>query len=333
MPSGYHHLTYDQRCQISALRRNGQPIAVIAAQLGRHPSTLYRELARNTGGGGYRQLQAQRWAEARRGQASSRPRKMTPERWAIVEQRLREQWSPEQIAGRLSQQGDLQVSATWIYQYIRADRKAGGELYRNLRQRGKKRYRRAGRTDGRGRGRIPGRVDISERPAIVEQKCRIGDWEADTIVGGRQQGAVLSLVDRASKYTILHCLPDRTAGSVAAAMQRRLGPWRDRVHTITADNGKEFAGHAQVAAGLEASFYFARPYHSWERGLNEHTNGLVRQYFPKKTRWTEVTPEELARVEDRLNHRPRKVLGYRTPAEVFHGDPPDAGEQGGGPSG
>ncbi len=171
-----------------------------------------------------------------------------------------------------------------------------------------------------GRGHIPGRVDIAERPAVVE-KLRIGDWELDTIIGARHRGALLSSVDRASWFTILELLAGKAAAPVTEALLERLGPHRDRVHTLTADNGKEFAGHEEVAAGLDAGFYFATPYHSWERGLNEHVNGLVRQYFPKGTDFRRVTAEQVREVEDRLNHRPRKVLGYRTPHEVFHGGP------------
>ncbi len=168
-----------------------------------------------------------------------------------------------------------------------------------------------------GRGRIPGRVDISERPAIVEQKLRIGDWEVDTIVGAGQSGAVVSAVDRASKMTRLVRLDRKTAEDVGAALRRRLEADRHLVHTITADNGKEFAGHSSLSKALDAKFYFARPYHSWERGLNEHTNGLVRQYLPKGTDFRSVTDAEVQAVEDLLNARPRKALGFRTPEEVF----------------
>ena len=153
------------------------------------------------------------------------------------------------------------------------------------------------------------------RPGIVEEKSRVGDWEGDT--GARHRGAVLSLVDRASRFTLLALPGGRTAGETGEAMRKRLGPYKEFVHTITTDNGKEFAAHREVAKALEALFFFAQPYHSWERGLNEHVNGLVRQYFPKATDFRKLDPAELKRVENLLNNRPRKALDYRTPAEVF----------------
>ena len=164
------------------------------------------------------------------------------------------------------------------------------------------------------RGCIPGRVDM--RPEVVEEKSRVGDWEGDTIVGSRHRGAVLSLVDRASKFTLLALLGSRTARETGRAMRKCLEPYKEFVHTT--DNGKEFAAHKAVARALGALFFFAQPYHSWERGLNEHTNGLVRQYFPKATDFRKLDPAELKRVETLLNNRPRKALGYRTPAEVFN---------------
>ncbi len=319
MPTGYHHLTHSERCQISALLHSGLSKRAIARELDRDPGTISREVSRNRGQRGYRPRQAQDRAATRRHDASAVPWKMTPERWAVVEDRLREGWSPEQIAGRFRQQGLVLAGTEWIYQHVRADRRAGGDLYRCLRRRGRKPNWRGGRHAGR--GHIPGRVDISERPAVVEEKRRIGDWELDTIVGARHRGALVSSVDRASKYTFLRRVDVKTAAAVTEALTRCLGPVRDRVHSCTADNGKEFAGHRAIAEALGAGFYFATPYHSWERGLNEQTNGLVREYFPKGTDFRAVTDAQVRAVEDRINTRPRKVLGYRTPAEVFSGMP------------
>ena len=203
----------------------------------------------------------------------------------------------------------------WIYEHLKADRKAGGGLFPLLRRRGKKPNWRGGRHSGR--GHIPGRVDISERPAEVERKERVGDREADTIIGKGHSGAVVSLVDRAPEYTFLQRVDRRTSAAVSAAMLAMPPPSAVAVHTVTADNGKEFAGHASVAEALKAGFFFATPYHSWERGLNEHTNGLVRQYLPKGTDLRAVTDAEVKAVQDRTDARPRRVLGYRTPAEVF----------------
>ena len=195
------------------------------------------------------------------------------------------------------------------------DRANGGALHRHLRRRGKKANRR-GRC-GAGRGVIPGRVDIAERPAVVELKRRVGDWELDTIVGARHRGALVSVVDRCSKFAFLRRVPRKTSSAVGGAVLACLRPLSALAHTLTADNGKEFAGHRAVVEGLSAGFFFARPYHSWERGLNEHTNGLVRQYFPKAMEFTGLDDARVEWVQHLLNGRPRRVLGYRTPAEVF----------------
>jgi IS30 family transposase len=280
MPEGYLHLTCDQRCQIYALLQSGHPQADIARQLGVHPSTISRELARNSGARGYRFKQADEKASLRRHAASAAPRKLTPEVVAVIEDKLaQEQWSPEQISGRLAREGVARISHESIYRHVWNDKKHGGNLYLHLRHSGKKYNKRKGNNGGR--GLIPNRVDIDQRPAIVATKSRIGDWEADTIIGARHHGAILSHVERKSKYTKLARLPDKTADAVVKATARVLLPLVDRIETITYDNGKEFAAHIEIAASLQAHSYFAKPYHAWERGLNEHTNGLVRQYFPK----------------------------------------------------
>ena len=315
MAKGYHHLTYGSRCQIYALKKSGLSVRGVARALEVSASTVSRELRRNRGRRGYRMRQAQRMARSRRRLASSRPRKLTAALWGRIEGCLGWQWSPQQIAGRIRLEGGVSVGKTWIYRQVWMDRAAGGTLYRHLRRRGKKANRR-GRC-GAGRGLIPGRVDIVERPAVVELKRRVGDWELDTIIGARHRGALVSVVDRCSKFTFLQRVMNKTAAAVGGAILARLGPVSALTHTLTADNGKEFAGHRAVAAGLSAGFYFAAPYHSWERGLNEHTNGLVRQYFPKATDFTALGDVQVGRVQDLLNGRPRRVLGYRTPAEVF----------------
>ena len=220
MPRGYHHLTQDERCQIWGLKKSGLSQRDIGRELGRHHTTIRREMQRNSGGRGYRYKQAHNKATERRHRASSVPRKMTPALWQLVEEKLAAGWSPEQISGRLLLEGQVMVGRMRIYEYVRTDRKAGGSLYKLLRRRGKKPNWRGGRHAGR--GRIPGRVDISERPAIVEQKSRIGDWEADTIVGAGQSGAVASVVDRASKMTRLARVDRKTAEEVGAALIRRL---------------------------------------------------------------------------------------------------------------
>ncbi len=315
MPNGDHPLTHPERSPISALKSTGRSQRPMADQLGRDVSTISRELRRNRGQRGDRHQPAQGKATSWRRAASAVPWKMTPERWAVVEDRLQAGWSPEQIAGRFQQQGEVMAGREWIYPSVRADRPAGGDLDRCLRRRGKKPNGRGGRHAGR--GHLPGRVDIAERPAIGEAKGRIGDWELDLIMGVKHRGAWISWGDRASKYLVLVGVAGKTAAAVTEAIVRRMGPIRDRVHTCTADNGKEFAGHREVAKALGADFYFATPYHSWERGLNEHTNGLVRQSFPKGTDFRQVTASQVQAVEERINRRPRKMLGVRTPQEVF----------------
>jgi IS30 family transposase len=312
------HLTFEQRCQIEVLQGAGYTQAEIAACVSTSQSAVSRELARNHGQRGYRCKQAQEKAEARRSAASAVPRKMSQAVIAAIEAKLcTEQLSPQQISGWLATTRSISVSHECIYLHIWADKRAGGMLFKQLRRRGKKYNRRSAKSAGR--GVIPGRIDISDRPAIVEQRVRIGDWEADTIVGAGRRGAILSLVERFTKFTLLHKLDAATSDQTTRALIRRLRPYQPFVHTITADNGKEFAGHRKVAKSLSAGFYFATPYHAWERGLNENTNGLVRQYFPKGTSLATVTQRDVRRVQNLLNSRPRKSLDYKSPNEVFFG--------------
>jgi IS30 family transposase len=316
MPEGYHHLTCDQRCQIDALRGSGQKPSAIARQLCVHRSTVYRELKRNVGQRGYRYKQANGKARERRHVASGRARKMTRSRVALIETKLRcEQWSPRQISGWLESAGHGGVSHERIYQHVWADKKKGGSLWKHLRHNGKKYNKRKGKTAGR--GLIPHRIDIGERPAIVDAKERLGDWEGDTIIGKDHKGAIVSLVDRASKLTKLILLPNKTAEAVTNAIVTALKPLASNTKTLTFDNGKEFAGHTGITQALNAACYFAKPYHSWERGLNEHTNGLVRQYFPKGTDFSTLTQEAVRHVENLLNTRPRECLNFKTPHEIF----------------
>ena len=198
-----------------------------------------------------------------------------------------------------------------IYKHVWRDKQQGGTPYKELRHHGKK-YNKRG--SGKcGRGCIPGRIDISERAAIVEEKSRLGDWEIDTIIGKGHKGAIASMVERHSKLTLLAQVPRKTAQEVEEALTSRLTDMKDFVLTLTADNGKEFANHQTIASKLGATVYFARPYHSWERGLNEHTNGLIQQYLPKCQRLDAVADETVRELENLLNNRPRKVLQFRTP--------------------
>ena len=316
MQKQYSHLTYEQRCQIYALKKRGFSQAEIAKDLGVNQSSISRELARNTGKRGYRYKQANDFAKERRARQQRKKRVMTDELVLRIEQALVEwQWSPEQIAGRLAQEDGIKVSHESIYQHIWADKKRGGKLYQSLRQRGKKYNARKAKTAGR--GLIPARVDIAERPQIVDEKSRVGDWELDSIIGANHQGAITSMVERKTKLTRLVLLKTPTADATSEAIIQQLMPLKEQVLTLTSDNGKEFAGHLKISRALDSTFYFCTPYHSWQRGLNENTNGLVRQYFPKGFDFATISQEDVQNVENLLNNRPRKTLNYQTPREVF----------------
>jgi len=308
--NGYKQLTREQRYQIYALKKEGHSRIAIARNLGVHKATVSRELVRNQGGRGYRPKQADVLATERK-QQRVKPR-ITAAQWTQVENFLRQQWSPQQISGRLSLEQSASVSHERIYQYVYSDKARGGTLYRHLRCR-KQRRKRYGSYSRR--GQIPNRVTIDQRPEVVAQKARLGDWEADTIIGGQHQAAIVSLVERQSKLTRLAKVARKTAQLVTQAVTTQLQSLA--VKSITSDNGREFAGHQQIGQSLKADFYFAHPYASWERGLNENTNGLVRQYFPKKSKFSKISHRQIKKVEDRLNNRPRKTLGYKTPNEVF----------------
>lgn len=308
----YTQLTREERYQIYMLIQAGHKQSEIAKLLGRHRATISRELWRNRGMRGYRPKQAHRMAFARR-MAKIRPRFSSPI-WQQVELLIQRDWSPEQISGRLMAEQGVRISHEYIYQYIYADKRTGGDLHRHLRCQ-KKRRKRYGAYDRR--GVIPNRVSIDERPVVVDERSRVGDWEGDTVIGKNHKGALVTLVERKSLYTVIGGVARKTAAAVRAAIVAGLTLHKNRVHTLTYDNGKELAEHEQIAKALGVEIYFAHPYSSWERGLNENTNGLLRQYFPKGQELTAVAREEIEHVADRLNHRPRKTLGFRTPYEVF----------------
>lgn len=308
----YTQLAREQRYQIYALMRAGHNQSQIAVVVGCHKSTISRELRRNRGLKGYRPYQADEMAYDRQCEAYSS--RIAWQTWQEVERLLRQEWSPEQIAGRLKLEQQPSVSHECIYLYVYAEKRRGGTLHRHLRSQKKQRKRYGGYVR---RGQIPNRTSIDQRPKIVANKGRFGDWEADTIVGARHKGGILSLVERKSKLTRLRKLATKGAAEMKDNTIALLAPLAAKVHTITVDNGKEFCEHELIAAGLQARIYFAHPYASWERGLNENTNGLVRQYFPKKYEFSRISAKDLQQVEDLLNNRPRKTLGYRTPNEVF----------------
>jgi IS30 family transposase len=311
----YTQLTQEQRYQIYALNKAGFTQSLIAQELKVHKSTVCRELKRNTGQRGYRPKQAHEWAASRQQQRACATR-ISPQVWHTVKAKLQEEWSPQQISGRLKIERDWNISHERIYQYIYDDKRNGGTLHQHLRCQKQRRKRYGGGRDRR--GQIAQRQSIEDRPPLVEERERLGDWEVDTIVGKGHQEAMLSLVERRSRFTLLHKLERATSAAVTAAALLQLQPVAEKVKSITSDNGREFAGHQDIAATLAVDFYFAHPYAAWERGTNENTNGLVRQYFPKGSDFTSVTQDHVEAVVAKLNHRPRKVLGYRTPHEVFY---------------
>lgn len=316
----YTRLTEGERWQIGALHASGKSYAEIGRQLGRHERTIKREIDRNSTVHGYKPDQAQRMAENRHNQKNWQRRKLVGDILDLVIEKLKEYWSPEQISGWLKVNYGLHISAEIIYQYIWKAKRRGVNLYKYLRHGGKK-YHKRSKVNG-SRSRIPNRVDISHRPAIVDTKQRLGDWEADTIVGKNRKGFIVSLVDRKSKYTKLAVVPNKTSAVVIDAIHHCLDPHKHKTNTITFDNGTEFTNHQDLQTSLEAKTYFATPYHSWERGLNEHTNGLVRQFLPKKTDFTSLSQQHLAHIESLLNNRPRKSLNYKSPHQVFYLSPP-----------
>ena len=270
----YNQLTQTERYQIYALRKANKNPTEISRVLGRHKSTIYRELKRNLGKRGYRAVQAHQFAVERH---MSRDRRRN----------------------------------------ILKDKSKAGDLHTHLRSR-KKRKKRYGSQNRR--GMILNRVSIEKRPAVVDQRSRIGDWEIDTIIGAHHQGVLLSLVERKSRLCLIARLANKSAQEVERTTINLLDSIKEKVHTVTSDNGKEFAKHESIAKNLDAKFFFAHPYASWERGLNENTNGLIRQYFPKKTQFNHISDQQVQSVMEKLNNRPRKCLGMKTPNQVFFKD-------------
>ena len=301
----YTQLTYNQRYHIYTFMKAGLRQTEIAETIGVHKSTISRELKRNQGRRGYRPKQAHQFTIARRDKAKSR---ITDEDWELIEELIYLDWSPEQISDYCRKEQELQISHEWIYQYIYRDKKDGGSLWKHLRCR-KKRRKRYGSYEKR--GQIPNRTSIDERPQVVEDRSRLGDWEADTIIGKGRKGAIVTLVDRKSCYLRMGLVSQRTKEAVKEMIITLLADFP--VHTITCDNGKEFAGHEDIAKALGAKIYFTHPYSSWERGTNENTNGLIRQYIPKSTDFSTLGKADILFAENRLNTRPRKCLSFNSP--------------------
>jgi IS30 family transposase len=309
---GYVQLTEEERYGIAALRMLRRSIVEIAAKVGRHRSTIYRELKRNRWESGqYGAARAVEMTRARR-KRSRRNSQYGEEEFAKVEELLKEEWSPEQIRGRL---GGAMMSHETMYRHIWKDKRRGGELYLNLRGARKKRRKRYGRKDSR--GRLAGKRMIQERPEAVERRSRLGDWEMDTVMG-QGKACVLTAVERKSGYVVIGKLADRTVKETNRRLIERLGKVSGKVRTITADNGTEFHGYKEIEEKTGAVIYFANPHHAWERGSNENANGLIRQYLPKGVNLTRLTQRECNLIAEKLNNRPRKRLGYKTPNECFN---------------
>lgn len=310
------HLTLEQRYKIEAYRNLGKGISEIADYIGRDKSVVSREIKRNSDGrnGLYKAVLAQSKAEKRHQKKTKYCRFNTTVQTNILHY-LQQDYSPEQIVGRAALEGELMVSHERIYQYIWKDKRTGGKLYKHLRTKGK-RYRKRNHSKDN-RGLITNRVDISKRPEIVDEKMRFGDLEIDLVIGKNHKGALLTINDRATGMLFMGKIESKEAQAVETKTIQLLEQWKPLLHTITSDNGKEFANHQKLSEKLNIDYYFAKPYHSWERGANENLNGLVRQYFPKKSNFESITQEQINRVVNILNNRPRKRFGFKSPNEVF----------------
>lgn len=310
----YQHLSLAERYYIEIERKMEVSINQIAKALGRSQSTISREILRNMGKRGYRHKQADRLAGDRHIN-KLKAVKVTNEIRYLIATCLQNDWSPEQIAGRLRDEELISLHHETIYQYVLVDKANGGLLYKHLRHQNKTYRKRYG--SAHNRTGIPNRKDIDERPAEANNRERIGDWEADTIVGKNHKGAIVTLDDRKSKLRLAAPLQGKKAKYVKDAMITMFSPIKKFVKTVTFDNGKEFTLHEDIAKEIGCDTYFAKPYHSWERGQNENANGLLRQYFPKTMELVDVTMKQVIEAIDKLNSRPRKCLNFKTPYEVF----------------
>lgn len=310
------HLTKEQRYTIETMNNSGFTQKAIADTIGKNKSVISRELKRNCDGrsGKYCSDLAHRKYTLRQ-KNKPKKRRFNQQIAAYVNKKLENKLSPEQIVGRAKIEGKACVSHERIYQYIWTDKKKNGELYKHLRSQGKT-YRKRGNSKDK-RGKIKNRVDIDQRPDIVEKRERFGDFEIDTIIGKNHKGAIVTINDRATGLLKMKKLESKNAEILADKTIEVLMPFKLNLHTITSDNGKEFAAHQRIAEELNIAFYFAKPYHSWERGSNENLNGLIRQYIPKKSNFDDFTDEYIQWVEDELNNRPRKRLKFYSPNEII----------------
>ena len=312
----YCQLAQGERYVMARMMHQGYSYREIGRVLDRAVSTISREKQRNLTqhDGRYRAEKAHQYAMARR----SRTRKQdqySQQEWEAVASLVVRKWSPEQIAGRARSMRKTCMSKETIYRYIRRERRAGGQTWRSLRIVSK--FGRKRRGSPATRGRLVGKRHISERPKAVELRVRMGHWEGDTVMGSDMRHCVPTLVERVSGYVIIKKLTARTKEQAAAALKQAINEVRRKVRTITLDNGTEFHDYDKVEAVCAVKFYFATPYHSWERGTNENTNGLIRQYLPKGTCMRRVSQADCDTIASELNNRPRRRLGFKTPSERF----------------
>ena len=316
----YKHLTLEERYHIQALKKAGLKNKEIAKEIGKDESTISRELKRNKSNKtkSYSAKVANDISIAKRKKASKKSnKKMDNKLKNEIKKYIIEDFSPEQTSAVLKSRKSINISHVKIYQYIEQDKLKGGDLHTHLRfyHTGKQRAKYGAKYQGR----IKDRVSISQRPDIVNKKIRLGDWEMDTIVGANNKGAITTVVDRVSMFVKISTPTTKQADKVESEIKRILLPLKDKVKTITSDNGFEFTNHKNISNALNCDYYFCHPYSSWERGLNEYTNGLIRQYIPKGTSFENIKSEDIQMIEDKLNNRPRKSLNWLTPNEVFYG--------------
>ena len=311
----YKQLTMMQRYQIEALNKEGLSQRAIAKNIKVHHSTVSRELSRNKHDNGDYYAQSASISTRLRYQYKSKNRRLNKTHISYIRSSLKKGWSPEQISGRMKLDDMGSLSHETIYQYVYHNQRSGGKLYKYLRHKNKKYTKRS--AQHKSRGQIKDRVSIDNRPAIVETKKRVGDWEIDLIIGKHHHQAIVTIVDRCSKFTLMKKVDSKQARDVTKATIELMQPIKNHTHTITSDNGKEFSYHKEISKALDTGFYFAHPYRSCERGLNEHTNGLIREWFPKDKLFEEIKSSQIVEVQNSLNNRPRKILDYQTPAEVF----------------
>ncbi|MCA1850453.1 MAG: IS30 family transposase [Acidobacteria bacterium] len=313
----YCQITSGERYMLAALRKQGLNQSQIARALGRHRSSIGREISRNSCrlDGRYRASKAQERTQGRRSR-SRRNSRFSSRDFALVDELLCRQWSPEQVSGHLARLGQLAISHETIYRHIWRDKREGGLLYTHLRGARKQRRKRYGTYDSR--GKLAGKRMIAERPAVVETRRQVGHWEIDTVIGAGSKDCIVSLVERKTGLLLIGKLEDRTTESLNQRVIHLISRHDGAFRTITSDNGTEFHGYKGIEERTKVRFYFATPHHSWERGSNENANGLIRQYLPKGTSMEGLSQQQCNAIARKLNARPRKRLGFRTPLECYN---------------